>query len=79
MTDYSQIQIHSVVQLNPDTVVDREFAGCFLVVTNIKSWGVVGYVQVLGKRDEPGGQTYYRAGWDEVAYVGNAMWRGPLA
>jgi hypothetical protein len=64
----------SVVQLNPETVGNPAFAGAMMVVTDLKSWGVQGYVQSLGTRDAPGGQAYYRAKWEEVEYVGEAVW-----
>jgi hypothetical protein len=64
----------AVVQLNPETVGNRMFAGCMMVVTEVKSWGVQGYVQGLGENEQPGGQAYYRAKWDEIEYVGRAEW-----
>lgn len=57
---------NDVVQLNPETVKNKMFAGCFLVVTELKNWGVQGYVQALGQGGQPGGAAYYRASWDEV-------------
>lgn len=51
----------TVVQLNPFTTSNKMFAGCLMVVTEVKSWGVQGYVQSLGKNEEPGGQAHYRA------------------
>lgn len=63
----------SVVQLSP-SVGNRMFAGCMLVVTETKSFGVQGYVQSLGENNKPGGQAYYRATWDELVYIGHAAW-----
>lgn len=64
-----------VVQLNPETVRNKAFAACFLVITELKAWGVQGYVQALGTREEPGGQAYYRAQFDELGLVvGMAEW-----
>lgn len=59
----------AIVQLNPETAKNRMFAGCFMVVTEIKDWGVQGYVQALGKDREPGGQAYYRATFEEFEPV----------
>jgi hypothetical protein len=50
------------------------FAACFMVVTEPKSFGAQGYVTALGENGEPGGQAYYRAGWDEMEFVGHAEW-----
>lgn len=64
-----------VVQLGPQAG-NPAFAYSFLTVTEVRSWGVQGYVQVLGTRAAgPGGQAYYRAGWDEFEYVGKAVWQ----
>lgn len=62
-----------IVQLSPDAK-NPMFAGCLLVVTEVKTWGVQGYVQALGEHGQPGGQAYYRAEWDEVELVGRAAW-----
>ena len=50
------------------------FAGCIMVITELKAWGVQGYVQALGENGKPGGQAYYRAKWDEIELVGNVEW-----
>jgi len=64
-TESTGIQKNEVVMLSPITAKNRMFAGCFMVVTDIKSWGVQGYVQALGQGGLPGGAAYYRASWDE--------------
>ena len=63
-----------LVQLNPRTVKNKMFAACIMVVTEPKSFGAQGYVQVLGNGGEPGGQAYYRAAFEEIELVGNAIW-----
>lgn len=64
-----------VYQLDPERTRNRAFAGCMLVCTEPKTWGVQGFVQALGdSRDTPGGLAYYRATWDEIQYVGRAVW-----
>jgi hypothetical protein len=50
-----------IVQLDPDQTKNKMFAGCLMTVTEIKTWGVQGYVQALGENGEPGGAAYYRA------------------
>lgn len=60
-----------IVQLNPDTTRNQAFGGCYMTVTEPKSWGAQGYVQALGEaRDAHGGQAYYRARWDEMEPTG---------
>ena len=63
-----------LVQLNPETVKNKMFAACIMVVTEPKSFGAQGYVQGLGENGEPGGQAYYRATWEEMEIVGSAEW-----
>lgn len=63
-----------VFQIKPD-FENKAFAACFVTVSEIKSFGIQGYVQALGKtRDEMGGQAYIRLKWEDIAYVGEAVW-----
>ncbi len=64
----------AVVQLDPEKALNTMFSGCMLVVTEVKPWGVQGYVQALGTNGSQGGQAYYRAEWDEIELVGRAVW-----
>lgn len=71
----SPLKEGDVVQLNPDTVRNKAFAACMMVVTEPKVWGAQGYVQGLGTSSTAfGGQYYYRAKWEEMEYVGIAQW-----
>lgn len=63
-----------LVQLNPETVKNKMFAACIMVVTEWKPFGAQGYVQGLGENCEPGGQAYYRATWEEMDLVGSVKW-----
>ena len=63
-----------LVQLNHETVKNKMFAACIMVVTEWKPFGAQGYVQGLGENCEPGGQAYYRATWEEMEVVGSAEW-----
>lgn len=63
-----------IVQLNPETVRNKCFKGCFMVVTEPKSFGAQGYIQGVGDSETEGGQYYYRANWDEMELVGRAEW-----
>lgn len=68
------LEIGDIVQLNPETVHNKMFTGCFMVITELKSWGAQGYVQALGRDGMPGGQAYYRAHDYEMVKVGRAEW-----
>jgi len=50
------------------------FAYCFMTVTEPKSWGAQGFVQALGENGEPGGKAYYRAKFQDMEFVGHAVW-----
>lgn len=68
------VKVGSVVQIDPDH--DPAFGACFLVVTEVRAWGVQGYVRVPSKPDGAG-DAYYRVTWDKVSYVGEAEWVHP--
>jgi hypothetical protein len=74
MSPVNNLKPGDVVQLSPESVGNRMFAACLMVVTEPKSWGAQGYVQALGIDGNAGGQAYYRAKWDEMEYVGTAEW-----
>ena len=62
------IQIHDIVQVDPSQDV---FGGCMVVVTEIKSWGIQGYVQSAGVP----GQQYIRLKTGEFEPTGGrAVW-----
>lgn len=63
----------NVVQLGPN-VGNPMFAFCYMTVSEPKAFGAQGYVQALGENGEPGGQAYYRAKWEEMEFVGSAVW-----
>jgi hypothetical protein len=67
------MKVNDVVQINPEKATNLAFGGCFMIVTEVKSWGVQGYVQAFGTREKIGGQAYYRAKFDEIKYVGRAV------
>lgn len=63
-----------LVQLDPEKVGNKMLAGCIMVVTELRSWGVIGYIQAFGQNGKPGGQAHYRAKFDECTWVGKAVW-----
>ena len=62
-----RITVGSVVQIDPEH--DGRFAACFLTVTELKSWGVQGFVKMPA-----GGEAYYRAPFEAIHYIGQAEW-----
>ena len=63
-----------VLQIDPNNAGNPMFAGCMLTVTEVKPWGVQGYVQTLGENGQIGGQVYYREKWENLEKVGSAVW-----
>lgn len=74
MTD-ARLSKGDVVQLT-DTR-NLGFAGCMLIVTEVKAWGVQGYVQLPGTRTAFGPQAYYRAETHEFKRIGRAVFQVP--
>jgi hypothetical protein len=71
-----ELVIGEVVQLNPETVKNKAFAGCFLIVTEPKAFGCQGYVEALGSDQVCSflERAYYRPTWDEMEVIGMAEW-----
>ncbi len=67
-----RIKVGSVVQLN-ETASSPCYVSCLLVVTEIKSFGVQGYVAIPGDCEFPAGQAYLRPKWEAIEYIGEAV------
>lgn len=67
------VEVNDVVQLGPNCE-NPMFRYCFLTVTEVKTWGVQGYVQALGEDGEPSGQAYIRVKFSDFEPVGRAVW-----
>lgn len=62
------IKEHEIVQVKPDKEM---FGGCMVVVTEVKSWGIQGYVQSAGVP----GQQYIRLKSEDFETTGGmAVW-----
>lgn len=73
MTPDPRITVGAVVQIDP--AHDPQFGGAFLTVTEMKSFGVMGYVHAFGGGvSDRAGQAYYRVKFESIAYVGRAEW-----
>jgi hypothetical protein len=73
MEKTDKLQPGMVVQLSPN-VANPMFACCFMIISEPKPFGAQGYVQALGENGKMGSQAYYRANWDEMELVGQAVW-----
>lgn len=63
-----EVQPGHLVQLHPKTVRNLKLAYCVMVVEDVYSWGVHGYIKT------PEGRVYYRAEHDEYEIVGFTKW-----
>jgi hypothetical protein len=64
----NDIAIGDIVQVHPDKEM---FGACMVVVTEVKSWGIQGYVQSAGVL----GQQYIRLKFDDFEFTGGkAIW-----
>ena len=59
-----------VVQVDPDH--PGGWGGCFVLVTEPKSWGIQGFVQI-----PCGGQAYIRLPSASFHFIGRAEWAPP--
>ena len=63
-----ELKVGDIVQVSPDYEM---FGACMVVVTELKSFGIQGYVQSAGVP----GQQYIRLKADEYEYTGGrAIW-----
>ena len=65
-TNEKNIKVHDVVQVDPE--VDR-FGGCLVIVTELKAFGVQGFVEVPAE-----GRAFIRLKWDQIERIGQAVW-----
>jgi hypothetical protein len=70
----TKLEPGDLVQLDPENVKNRMLAGMFMVVTEPKDFGAMGYITMPGNNGLPGGVAYYRPGWAEMELVGRAVW-----
>lgn len=66
--DKRELEVGDVVQIDPKH--DTVFGGCFMVVTEPKSWGAQGYCSSPGLD----GLAYYRCKFENMEYIGKAEW-----
>lgn len=62
------ITVGDVVQVSLES--GDGFGGCFIIVSEVKEWGVQGYAVVPGL----GGRAFYRARLADVQKIGRAVW-----
>jgi hypothetical protein len=65
----SDLAVGDVVQIDPEYAPN--YGACFLVVTEVKSWGVQGYTRAPGPG---GGDVYLRVPFASCVRIGVAEW-----
>lgn len=73
-----QLQPNDIVQVRPESQLgdkDGFFAGCLVVVEEVKQWGVQGYVSVPGERGTMPGRAYTRLPWGTFEFIGHSSLR----
>ena len=70
--DLLKIEEGDVVQIDPES--DGKFAACLMVVTEVKGWGLQGYVTVPGSVVGGSGRAFYRVKHDNYVKIGPAKW-----
>lgn len=64
----TKVKQGEIVQVNPSV---ETFGACMVTVTEVKGWGVQGYVQSAGVP----GQQYIRLKWEDFELTGGvAIW-----
>lgn len=74
MKKEDKLEVGDVVQIDPVCMTNPMFSGCFMTVTELKSFGAMGFVQSLGSNNKIGGHAYIRLKFEEFEYVGKAVW-----
>jgi len=59
-----------IAQVNPDK--DAVFGSCFMLITEVRSWGVIGYVSIPSPHGA--GQAFLRKKYEDIERVGRASW-----
>lgn len=72
ITRDQRIAVGSVVQLN-ERASDECYIGCLLIVTEVRSWGVQGFIPVPHERGKPAGHVFLRPKWEALEWVGTAV------
>lgn len=62
---------NDVVQIDPEKSV---WGPVFVIVTEVRTWGIQGYFLVPENRNEPPGCAYVRVNHGDYAIIGHAEW-----
>lgn len=72
-TQIGDLQKGDVVQIDPETAVNKGFSACFGVVDEVKPFGAQLAIMVpIDRRNSE--VAYYRARFEEMVKIGHAEW-----
>lgn len=76
MKPNGDVRVADVIQINPKKAVNREFGGCFMIVSSVEAWGVKceAIMPHWLAADAGIDGVHYRAEWPEFAVVGEAKY-----
>lgn len=67
-----RVQINSVVQITEMNEERQGWIGCFVQVSELKSFGIQGWVQIP-ETHQQSGSAYIRLNWEQFEYIGQAV------
>jgi len=70
-----ELKVGDVVQISPNSM--SAFAGCFMLVTEPKSFGAEGFIAMPQAIAVRPGEAPYRCNWEEMEYIGSAAFVPP--
>jgi hypothetical protein len=69
------LKVGDIVQINPEK---DKYGGFFLVVTEVKCFGVQGYLlshcNFPAVRIASSGKAFLRVAWEDMEYIGESYW-----
>ncbi len=69
--DKRELKPGDVVQLAPSD--DHAFGGCFMLITEPKSWGAQGFIALPTERGRIPSSAFFRCKFEAMEYIGAAV------
>lgn len=72
-----EVKPGDIVQIDPQSQLgdkDGFFAACYVIVEEVKGFGIQGYVLVPSKRGQNPDRVYGRFNWEDFEFVGHSEW-----
>jgi hypothetical protein len=69
-----KVQVGDVVQIDPE-LPHCFFRGCFMLVTEVRSWGAIGFIAIPGSSVRAPAQAWFRCETAHLVRIGPAAWK----